>query len=283
MIKDQQKILSYIKDEYYQKRVKEEIIDNADSEALVKTQFGKFWYITYELSNYEIMKKLVGVKSRTSSFAWTELFRKMGYTGFADKKGQGIIYTSEPVQAVFLDPREYEHIDMIENKEHKSNLWNGGVYKDTEFNNGVWMDGTFEGRRMDNVDWKKGTFKGSTFSRGTWRDGDFCGFGICNSKWMNGTFHKGEFCSTVWSDGTFKGGEFISGQWHKGTWENGIWDGGTWYGGCWKNGCWADGSIYSCKFNQLVCSEVNPQEFCRYEANSKTLQDLLNKVESGMI
>lgn len=45
------------------------------------------------------------------------LFKVLGYDGFGDKSGKGYIHPSENVQSVFLNPRSYETITILENKE----------------------------------------------------------------------------------------------------------------------------------------------------------------------
>jgi hypothetical protein len=95
------------------------VIEDAEESLKTRTPFDKFWNIIQDLSNSRLTRKLLGIRSNKFLVAWTELLRNLGYTGFSDIHGEKIIHKNEPVQAVFIDPREYEQIDMIENKEHR--------------------------------------------------------------------------------------------------------------------------------------------------------------------
>lgn len=53
---------------------------------------------------------------------WNSLLRKLGYAGFSDKKGTGIIHPSEPVQAFFLSIQYLEPIKTILNKDYETNV-----------------------------------------------------------------------------------------------------------------------------------------------------------------
>ena len=49
---------------------------------------------------------------------WNNLLRLLGYNGFADRSGSGLIHSNEPTQAVFLSTRAFTVVDMIENKSY---------------------------------------------------------------------------------------------------------------------------------------------------------------------
>jgi hypothetical protein len=55
------------------------------------------------------------VERRIASIKWNWLLRKCGYSGFADKHGQGIIHESEPIQAVFLSTSSFKVIGNCNN------------------------------------------------------------------------------------------------------------------------------------------------------------------------
>jgi hypothetical protein len=46
---------------------------------------------------------------------WNNILRKLGYCGFADKSGIGIIHKAEPIQAVFFSRNAFKFIDRIKN------------------------------------------------------------------------------------------------------------------------------------------------------------------------
>jgi hypothetical protein len=52
----------------------------------------------------------------STAMAWNSILRDLGYSGFADKSGKGIIHESEPTQAVFLHKKAFEVVDKLENR-----------------------------------------------------------------------------------------------------------------------------------------------------------------------
>jgi hypothetical protein len=76
-----------------------------------------FWLMTKQASS--TFRQEFKFRDNNPAVAWTALFRKMGYTGMADKSGKGIIFSSEPIQAVFLVPSEYTVLKTIVNKDYK--------------------------------------------------------------------------------------------------------------------------------------------------------------------
>jgi hypothetical protein len=52
----------------------------------------------------------------SASMAWNSILRELGYSGFADKSGKGIIHESEPTQAVFLYRNAFEVVEKLENR-----------------------------------------------------------------------------------------------------------------------------------------------------------------------
>ncbi|MFW6226426.1 MAG: hypothetical protein ACOC3V_05665 [bacterium] len=82
--------------------------------AKVRNPGGYFWYITMALSNYikgeYRNKKLIVI--------WNTIFRELGYDGITDKKGQGIIHSAEPIQAIFFSKNAIETIEKVINKSY---------------------------------------------------------------------------------------------------------------------------------------------------------------------
>jgi hypothetical protein len=54
------------------------------------------------------------------SVKWNWVMRQCGYSGIADKSGMGIIYRTEPIQAVFFSTDVFEVVEMVYNKDHGS-------------------------------------------------------------------------------------------------------------------------------------------------------------------
>jgi len=96
------------------------IIDDASWASTHKSPIGMFWYITMMLSRIKLSDKLLGNHSNTQK--WNNLLRKLGYTGFGDKSGKGLIHDAEPLQALFLTKNEITVIDQIPNKDYKGRI-----------------------------------------------------------------------------------------------------------------------------------------------------------------
>jgi ankyrin repeat protein len=80
-----------------------DIIENASRHATIKNPSGIMWNITRMLS-------------KQNPNAWNHTLRVvLGYSGMADKTGNGIIHTAEPIQAVFFDIKSFDVIDIIHN------------------------------------------------------------------------------------------------------------------------------------------------------------------------
>jgi len=71
---------------------------------------GRMWNITRLVA--EGMAKEGGGKNHIQ---WTKLFREMGYIGFADRSGIGIIHENEPFQALFLFRSAFNLIKRVQN------------------------------------------------------------------------------------------------------------------------------------------------------------------------
>jgi len=74
--------------------------------AYMDEPFEKFWYVTGHISK--------AVSKKPNNY-WTMLLIKMGYNGFEDKYGKGLIYKTEPVQALFLKPDSYRIVNRFRN------------------------------------------------------------------------------------------------------------------------------------------------------------------------
>jgi hypothetical protein len=90
--------------------------EKANELSYIHSPIGHFWYITYELSKTKDTDKILGKHSNTQK--WNNLLRKLGYTGFADKSGRGLIHISEPIQAFFLQKDVIEHVETVLNKDY---------------------------------------------------------------------------------------------------------------------------------------------------------------------
>lgn len=50
---------------------------------------------------------------------WNSLLRRLGYAGFSDKSGLGVIHRNEPIQAFFLSMEYVKQIEQIENRDYQ--------------------------------------------------------------------------------------------------------------------------------------------------------------------
>jgi hypothetical protein len=108
-----------------------------------KTPIGKFWNITRLVAANIANKRIApqvrdpeqgedpgGVYFTYPNFkespnnnehvnTWNLIFHKLGYDGFSDKMGHGIIHSAEPVQAVFLKTSAFDVIDVLLNSDFR--------------------------------------------------------------------------------------------------------------------------------------------------------------------
>lgn len=75
-----------------------------------KSWGGKFWNTTRLVSNGNSES---GSKSAVA--LWNKILRELGYSGFADRSGAGIIHPAEPTQAIFLSIKGIKHLETIDN------------------------------------------------------------------------------------------------------------------------------------------------------------------------
>lgn len=50
---------------------------------------------------------------------WNSLLRQLGYAGFSDNTGLGVIHPNEPIQAFFLSMEYVQQLEQIENKDYQ--------------------------------------------------------------------------------------------------------------------------------------------------------------------
>lgn len=134
--------------------------------------------------------------------------------------------------------------------------WLNGSFEEGTWSNGIWHNGIWKSGQ-----WKLGEFKKGTWEMGKWSSGNF------NGTWINGVWYGGSF-KGKWKNGKWYGGEF-----------NGSWLDGEWYGGEWKGKKWNNGLIYSSKFDAMIQSSKNPNDFHDIETKSKKIKELERKTK----
>jgi hypothetical protein len=79
----------------------------------------KLWNITRWMANMLVndrkKKQIDSPIAPAKSVMWNALLRSLGYEGFSDKNGIGIIHENEPVSAVFLTGVAFTHVETIRN------------------------------------------------------------------------------------------------------------------------------------------------------------------------
>lgn len=91
-----------------------------DSEAgapdqVSRSPFGRFWFLTMATA-----RMIAADRGDKANVLWTAIFRRLGYRGFVDIHGEGIIHPNERIQAVFLSRDILKPLDVVENKLHSS-------------------------------------------------------------------------------------------------------------------------------------------------------------------
>ena len=111
--------------------LEENIFIDAPALAKISSPGGKFWYITMEFANL-LMKALQTRRQWRPGqhrVSWNKLFREIGVDGCIDSDGDGIIHTSEPVQAVFFSIKSIDKNQRVHNRyspaELKKNIARG--------------------------------------------------------------------------------------------------------------------------------------------------------------
>jgi hypothetical protein len=99
---------------------------------------------------------------------WNNLLRSLGYNGFVDRTGTGLIHKNEPTQAVFLSPKGYKVVDMIENKSYEKiqtnsrlELLKEALIKDA---NAITISGTMKDSQLDTFSNFVGAIEGSSIA-----------------------------------------------------------------------------------------------------------------------
>ena len=81
----------------------------ATDNAFVRTPGGRFWALTMQFASY--------IRGNSTPVTWNQVFRAIGINGCVDSKGQGIIHSNEPTQAVFFKkPGVIENEQRVFNK-----------------------------------------------------------------------------------------------------------------------------------------------------------------------
>lgn len=71
-----------------------------------------FWKITRQLAN----TGNAGSTGKMATVRWNGILRKLGYTGFSDKHGLGVIHINEPIQAFFLNTSGFRVVEKLDRK-----------------------------------------------------------------------------------------------------------------------------------------------------------------------
>lgn len=97
-------------------------IQSEEIELLVNHPFSQLWELTrilsLKLTNNPHLIKHTELKGSRVNEIWSNLLRKLNYTGFADRRGGGFIHDNESVQAVFLSTKPIKHIKTVLNKDY---------------------------------------------------------------------------------------------------------------------------------------------------------------------
>jgi len=230
----------------------EGIIEQGTRDASHKNPISSMWNVTRLLANQQKGTPLV---------QWNKILRQLGYTGFADKSGEGIIHFAEPVQAVFLSKDAFKVEDMIFNKKYEEELTKEDMKEIRKLGeklsyfpgfkelmhlyqhlkkNTPWIlkvkfrDAIISSDSGDatTLRWRKGVWLDGTWENGDWHTGT----------WEKGVWKRGTWDGGTWRNGHWKKGIWFNGLWMNGTWDKGLWSGGTWEGGTWKAGLWEKGT-----------------------------------------
>lgn len=106
---DLQKIRSLVSADVYAKAV-EAFDKTANSENF--PPYRHLQYFIYRLADLGAKKTMAG-----SAAAMSSIFSQLGYVGFTDRRGAGLIHPAEEIQSFFLNPKAYEVVDIIEIKD----------------------------------------------------------------------------------------------------------------------------------------------------------------------
>jgi hypothetical protein len=74
----------------------------------------------YAFAIWHVTMVVAGQLGGSLPAAWNKVFRALGYSGVADKTGQGIIHPNEPTQAVFFSKQSVRVAEMLHNVRRQS-------------------------------------------------------------------------------------------------------------------------------------------------------------------
>lgn len=93
----------------------ERIYQDSPTKSRVKTDGGRFWYVTMKVAEWLDRGRGSDSSKLTKARRWTGLFRRLGMRGFIDP-GLGIIHENEPFQAVFFETQSIAKNTRILNR-----------------------------------------------------------------------------------------------------------------------------------------------------------------------
>lgn len=79
----------------------EKINKIAYNKTKLKNPFGKLWWIAWQ--------------GTSGPFEWAKLFLDIGIDACSDKTGTEILHPNEPFQAVFINPKSYKRLEVVDN------------------------------------------------------------------------------------------------------------------------------------------------------------------------
>lgn len=88
---------------------------NKAAEASEKVQVAPYRHLQnfiYRIASLNSKKSVAGIAAKMSS-----ILSQLGYVGFTDRLGAGLIHPAEEIQTFFLTPKAYEVVDVIEIKD----------------------------------------------------------------------------------------------------------------------------------------------------------------------
>jgi len=215
----------------------EDIIQKGTKEASGSNPVTSMWNVTRILAMEQKGKALV---------QWNKILRQLGYTGFADKSGKGIIHSAEPMQAVFLTKDAFKVEDMIFNKKYGENF----VHKEDK-------------KAIEKL--RKKMSKELSYTEVADLYYKIIKY---NDEWLlKGNFKNAIIVylgSMFWWDL----GEWLGGVWI-GKAKNESWGSGKWKKGIWQSGEWKTGEIWDDEEGKYIKSNVSPKEYFKNKEKNK--------------
>jgi hypothetical protein len=98
-----------------------EIVNDAQEGANVKTPGGRLWYVMYRMSGE-------GTGRGRAHIMWNWLIRQLGYVAVEDT-GDGIIHANEPTQGMVVDPRAVKDAQQFKNDTLRKDTFGDPVQK----------------------------------------------------------------------------------------------------------------------------------------------------------